>query len=141
MTNLTALSNRWAPHMLSLCRVIIALLFLEHGLQKLYGFPPGGGGPFSPGSLMGVAGIIEFVGGILLLVGLRVHLVSFILAGEMAVAYFIAHAHGSFYPVVNHGELAVLYCFIFLYFAVAGGGLWSIDYLRRKATQAPQSAP
>jgi putative oxidoreductase len=125
--------------MLSLCRVIVALLFLEHGLQKMYGFPPGSG-PVPAGSLLGVAGMIELVGGVLLLVGLLVHLVSFILSGEMAVAYFMAHAQHSFYPVVNHGELAVLYCFIFLYFAVAGGGMWSIDYLRRKSTQAPQSA-
>ncbi len=130
MKSQTTSTNRWTPHMLSLFRVMVALLFLQHGCQKLLGFPPGSS-PVPLHSLAGVAGMLELVGGILLLMGLMVNLVAFLLSGEMAVAYFLMHASHSFYPVLNHGELAVLYCFAFLFFAVAGGGTWSIDYLRR----------
>src|SRR5690242_5533735 len=116
---------------LSLLRVVVAFLFVAHGLQKVIAFPaPMPGPPMPLTSLVGIAGIIETVGGILLLVGLFTRPVAFILCGEMAVAYFTQHAPGGFWPLVNGGELAVLYCFLFLFFAVAGGGTWSLDALR-----------
>jgi len=109
----------WAPRLLSVLRIITAFLFMEHGGMKLLGFPA----PM-PGvelfSLIGLAGV-------LILLGLFTRPVAFILSGEMAFAYFMAHAPGGFWPVLNHGEAAVLYCFIFLYFASAGGGAWSLD--------------
>jgi putative oxidoreductase len=106
-----------------------------HGAQKLFGFPapmPGGGPPLM--SLFGVSGILEFFGGLLVLLGLFTRPVAFILAGEMAVAYFMAHAPGGFWPHLNKGEPAVLFCFIFLYLAAAGGGPWSLDSLLRRRT-------
>jgi len=121
---------RWQPWLLSLLRVIAALLLLQHGTAKLFAFPHvamfDGLKLFS---LVGVAGILEFFGGILLLLGLFTRPVSFILSGEMAAAYFIAHAQKGFFPILNGGELAVLYCFVFLYFAAAGGGAASLDRL------------
>jgi putative oxidoreductase len=117
-------------YMLSILRMMAALLFLEHGTSKLLAFPPD---PMSHqpalASLAGFSGILELVGGVLLLLGLFSRVVAFILSGEMAVAYFMVHAPKNFYPIVNHGEIAVLYCFVFLYFAVAGGGAWSLDAL------------
>ncbi|HEY3378327.1 MAG TPA: DoxX family protein [Armatimonadota bacterium] len=126
MPKLTALARRWAPYLLSLLRIVVAALFLEHGLQKLWGFP-GGTSPVPLYSMAGAAGVIETVGGLLLLLGLFTRAAAFVLSGEMAVAYFMVHAPHSFYPVVNRGELAVLYCFVFLYFVFAGGGPWSVD--------------
>jgi putative oxidoreductase len=121
--------------MLSILRIVAALLFVEHGTQKLLGFP------FDPAmhqpalaSMPGFAGVIELVGGVLLLVGLFTRVVAFILSGEMAVAYFKVHFPMSFYPVLSHGELAALYCFVFLYFAVVGGGAWSLDALLSRRT-------
>ena len=111
-------------------RIVIGLLFLQHGSQKLFGIP-GSGQPapnFSWLSLMGAAGVLEFFGGLLILVGLFTRPVAFILSGQMAVAYFMAHAKQGFLPIMNRGELAVLYCFAFLYLSVAGGGVWSIDH-------------
>jgi len=118
----------WTPRILSILRIIAGFLFLWHGSQKLFNFPPSGqtGGG---GALMMVAGILEFFGGLLILVGLLTRPVAFILSGLMAVAYFMAHAPGGFLPIVNKGEPAVIYCFIFLYFAFAGGGAWSLDNL------------
>ncbi|MBV8095282.1 MAG: DoxX family protein [Acetobacteraceae bacterium] len=117
--------------MLSILRIMTALLFIEHGTQKLFGFPP----PLNPGPglppLLWVQGIIELVGGLLILFGLFTRPAAFILAGDMAVAYFMVHAPRGFFPVSNQGELAVLYCFVFLYLWVAGGGAWSIMRLRR----------
>lgn len=132
------ISQRWSPYMLSVFRIVAAALFVEHGFQKLFGFPPGMG-PVPLHSLAGTAGIIESVGGVLLLIGLFVHLAALVLAGEMAVAYFMVHAPHSFFPVVNHGEIAVLYCFTFLYFAVAGGGVWSLDHLRYLQKSKPSA--
>jgi putative oxidoreductase len=103
---------------------------LWHGSQKLFGFPAsasGGGGDLPP--MMLVAGILEFFGGLLFLIGFLTRPVAFLLSGLMAVAYFMAHAPGGFLPLVNKGELAVLYCFVFLYFTFAGGGDWSLDRL------------
>ncbi len=120
----------WSPRVLSILRIIAGFLMLFHGSQKLFGFPPsaqGGGGELQP--LMLVAGILEFFGGVLLLLGLFTRTTAFILSGLMAVAYFMAPAPGGFLPLVNKGELAVLYCFVYLYLAFAGGGAWSLDRL------------
>ena len=119
----------WEPKLLSVLRIITAFLFIAHGAQKLFNYPPSASGAVAVASLMGLAGILEFAGGLLLLVGLFTRPAAFILSGQMAVAYFMAHAPGGFLPLVNKGETAVLYCFIFLYLAVAGGGEWSLDNL------------
>ena len=129
-----ALLATWTPRLLGLLRIITGFLYLQHGTAKLFGTPhvamfDG----LQVMSLMGVAGILELVGGALLLLGLFTRPVAFILSGQMAVAYFMAHAPQGFLPILNGGELAVLYSFIFLYFAAAGGGAFSIDGLRGKA--------
>ena len=124
------------PYLLSVLRIMAALLFLEHGTSKLLGIPPSGTPwAFHADSLASWSGIIEFVGGILLTLGLFTRFSAFILSGEMAFAYFMVHAPKGFYPMANGGnggELAVLYCFVFLYLAAAGGGPWSIDRLRHR---------
>jgi len=112
------------PYVLSILRVVVALLFLEHGLSKLFGFPVPG--PSLQGLLI-LAAFLETVGSLLLLVGAYTRIVAFILSGEMAFAYFMAHAPRSFYPLANGGDGAILFCFIFLYIAFAGGGPWSVD--------------
>jgi putative oxidoreductase len=117
--------------LLSVLRIVIALLFMEHGGQKLFDYPPGGH-KAALDSLAGVAGILEFVGGAFVLLGFLTRPVAFVLSGEMAVAYLKAHAPGGFWPVQNHGELAMVYCFVFLYFAAAGAGPLSVDALRKK---------
>ena len=135
MANLSTIYITWAPRLLSVLRIVAGFLFMLHGAQKLFGFPapmPGGGPPLM--SLLGVGGVLEFFGGLLVLLGLFTRPVAFILAGEMAVAYFMAHAPGGFWPTLNKGEAAVLYCFIFLYLAAAGGGPWSLDSLLRRRT-------
>ena len=115
------------PQALSILRIMTGLLFLEHGTQKLLGFPPSEHS-FPPlFSLMGLQGVLELVGGFLILIGLFTRPVAFILAGNMAVAYFMAHAPRGFFPTLNGGQLAILFCFVFLYLAVAGGGQWSVD--------------
>ena len=124
MTSLYANLDRWRPYSLSILRIVVALLFLQHGLSKFFGFPADGP-PLS--GLIILAALIEMVGGLLLLVGLFTRLAALVMSGEMAFAYFIAHAPKSFYPAVNGGTLAVLYCFVFLYLVFAGGGPWSID--------------
>jgi putative oxidoreductase len=117
----------WMPQALSILRIMTGLLFLEHGTQKLLGFPPSEHS-FPPlFSLMGLQGVLELVGGFLILIGLFTRPVAFILAGNMAVAYFMAHAPRGFFPTLNGGQLAILFCFVFLYLAVAGGGQWSVD--------------
>jgi putative oxidoreductase len=122
----------WGPRILTVLRIMVGLLFLEHGTQKILGFPPSA----NPGpallSLMGIQGLIELVGGVLIVVGLFTRPVAFILCGDMAVAYFMSHAPNSFFPIVNRGDAAILYCFVFLYLAVAGGGAWSLDASRRE---------
>ena len=116
----------WRPYILSILRIVVGLLFLEHGLSKVFNFPAPSPVPSLSGLLI-LAAILETIGAALFLVGAYTRIVAFILSGEMAFAYFMAHAPSSFYPLVNHGELAVLYCFIFLYFAFAGGGPLSVD--------------
>lgn len=134
----TKLVADWQPRMLSVLRIIAALLFLEHGTGKLLGFPPSPTGMPAFLSLLWVQGIIEFAGGVLLTLGLFTRPVAFILSGDMAAAYFMAHAPKSFFPMLNGGEAAVLYCFIFLFLFVAGGGVWSIDAaLHRSQARAP----
>ena len=122
--------SRWQPQVLAILRIVVGLLFLEHGLQKFFGFPV----PFPmPGPLppmVMAAGAIELIAGALVTIGLFTRLVAFIASGEMAVAYFIGHFPKGFWPVENMGEGAILYCFIFLYIAAAGPGAWSIDGAR-----------
>lgn len=121
-------ATRFAPQMLAILRIMTGLLIMQHGLQKLFGFPtaPGSGIP-ALFSLMGFAGVLELVGGILIVLGLFTRPTAFVLAGFTAVAYFMAHAARNFFPVVNGGELAILFCFVFLYLVTAGPGAWSLD--------------
>ena len=120
----------WSPRVLSIFRIIIGLLFLEHGTSKYLSLPVSPMTGVNPLSLSGINGVIELVGGVLIVLGLFTRPVAFILSGDMAVAYFIAHAPRGFFPLLNGGELAIVYCFAFLYLAAAGGGEWSIDHLR-----------
>lgn len=122
------LVTTWAPRLLSVLRIMAALLFMAHGTQKLLGFPayPPNGAPAMM-TLPWFAGLLELVGGALLALGLFTRPVAFILAGEMAVAYFIGHAPRNFFPVLNGGDAAILYCFVFLYLSAAGPGPWSVD--------------
>jgi putative oxidoreductase len=124
---------KWSPRLLSIMRVVTALLFMQHGAQKLFGLPADPAKvPVELFSLMGLAGVLELFGGLLILLGLFTRPVALLLAGEMAVAYFMAHAPKGFWPILNRGELAALYCFVFLYLAAAGGGAWSADRQRRR---------
>jgi len=123
--------QRWSPHMLSVLRIVTALVFLQHPFAKFFKLPHVAMfDNLQLLSLTGVAGMIELVGGILLIIGLFTRPVAFILSGEMAVAYFMAHAPGGFFPLTNGGEPAVLFCFVFLYFVFAGPGPWSVDAVR-----------
>src|SRR6185437_4375146 len=122
MPNLTL----WSPRVLSVLRIVVALLFMEHGLMKQFHFPaPQPGAPDPLPTMLMAAAWLEMVGGALLALRLFTRPVAFLLSGEMAVAYFIAHAPKGFYPAVNMGEAAVLYCFVFFYFIFAGPGPWS----------------
>jgi putative oxidoreductase len=126
-----------APYVLSIVRIVVALLFFEHGLSKLFGVPQAAAYP-ALFSLSWFAAAIEFIGGALLAVGLFARTAAFIMSGEMAFAYFISHAPHDFFPIINRGDAAILYCFIFLYIAFAGGGPWSLDAIL--ARQKPRSA-
>lgn len=121
----------WEPRVLSIARIIIGLLFLEHGLAKIVDFPhQQNHRVFELLTLNpGLQGLLELIGGGLLFFGLFTRPVAFILAGDMAVAYFMAHAPRGFFPLLNGGELAIVYCFVFLYFWIAGSGVWSLDWL------------
>ena len=128
--------TRWTPCLLSIMRIVVAFLFIQHGSQKLFGLPsPLPMGPFPLISLIGIAGILEFFGGLLLLLGLFTRPVAFVLCGQMAMAYFKAHAPQGLWPLLNGGELAAFYCFVFLYLAAAGAGPWSVDHLWRPTSQ------
>ena len=123
----------WAPRAQALLRIVTGYLFLAHGMSKLFGVPHVAAfDNLQVFSLIGLAGILELAGGTLLLIGLFTRLAAFVLSGEMAFAYFIGHApRGNFLvPMMNQGELAVLYCFVFLFFAAAGAGSWSVDSAR-----------
>ncbi|GEJ55984.1 DoxX family protein [Anaeromyxobacter diazotrophicus] len=131
-------ATRWsalAPYLLSLLRIVAAFLFIQFGTAKLFALPAAvipGGGTVPLASLPGIAGALEAFGGALLLVGLFTRPVAFLLSGEMAFAYFIGHAPKGFWPVLNQGHPAILFCFVWLYHSAAGAGPWSLDALRRR---------
>jgi putative oxidoreductase len=129
----TAISSVWGPRVLSVLRIVCGLLLLQYGLAKLLGWPAVKMFENLPWlSLFGVAGMFELIGGTLLVLGLFTRPVAFVLSGEMAAAYFIEHFPHSFFPLLNHGDLAVGLCFTFLYLALAGGGPWSVDAVMGK---------
>ena len=136
MTIFDPADARWRERMLSVLRIVAAFIYLQHGLQKAFGYPPMpagmGGGPAQLLSIQGLAMLIETIGGTAILLGIFTRPFAFLCAGEMAVAYFWKHNPHSFWPVVNHGEPAVLLCFVFLYFVFAGAGSISIDALIRR---------
>jgi putative oxidoreductase len=121
------ISTRFAPYAYALMRIIVGLLFAVHGSQKLLNFPPSGQPGPPPWSFFWIGGLIELAGGLMIALGLLAPIAAFICSGEMAVAYFMAHAPKGFWPVINRGELAVVYCFIFLFIAAYGSGIWSLD--------------
>jgi len=123
--------HAWTPRMLSVLRIIAALLFLQYGLSKYFGFPARPPANFAMFSLIGLAGAIELVGSLLLLAGVFSREAAFIMSGEIAVAYFMRRAPNGFFPQVNGGGLEVLFCFVFLYLFFAGPGPWSVDAARR----------
>lgn len=127
-----AARDLWTARALSVLRLVSAFLFMSHGLQKILDFPVPRPHPVDLLSLSGIAGLLELLGGMLLLLGLFTRPVALVLSGEMAFAYFLAHAPQGFWPILNRGELAALYCFVFLYFAFAGPGSFSIDAWRRQ---------
>jgi putative oxidoreductase len=130
---LIAQLDRLSPYALGVLRIVTALIFIEHGTMKLFGFPaPMEGGNVALFSLFGLGALLEAVGGALVLVGLFTRPVAFLLAGEMAVAYWMVHAPQSFFPILNGGDAAILYCFVFLYLVFAGPGSWSLDAVVRK---------
>ncbi len=127
------LTTAWAPRGLSVLRIVSALIFMEHGTWKILGFPASDKPAPEFLSLAGIAGVFELFGGALLVLGLFTRPVAFLLSGVMSFAYFIAHAPRSFFPILNGGDTAILYCFVFLYFVFAGGGAWSIDAFRSRS--------
>ena len=125
--------SKWSPYLLSILRIVAALLFFEHGTQKLFGYPPGQPYTGFPNfSLLGIAGMLEVTGGLLLLLGLLTRPVALILCGEMAYAYFRVHFPRSFFPISNGGEITVALCFIFLYLSAAGGGPIALSHLLKR---------
>ena len=123
--------ERYSPQVYALFRIVAGFLFMFHGLQKLFGMF--GGTVMPTGSMPWTAGVIELVGGVLLMIGLLTRLVAFICSGEMAAAYFLAHQPKGTWPIENGGELAALYCFAFLYIASRGAGIWSADAARSRS--------
>jgi putative oxidoreductase len=142
MANWDLFYSKWMPRLLSVLRIVAAFLLMQHGAQKVFGVlvpTPAPGAPSSHGtftllSTRGIAGVLELFGGLLLFVGLFTRPVAFILSGLLAVAYFMSHAPGGFWPILNRGELAALYSFVFLFLSVAGGGQWSLDRLLGRDT-------
>jgi putative oxidoreductase len=129
---------RWAPYLQSVLRIVAAFSFMTHGTQKLFAIPVAEPREaVSLVSLAGLAGVLETFGGLLLLIGLFTRPVAFLLSGEIAVAYFLRHAPLGFWPIVNRGEVAALFCFVWLYLAAAGPGPWSFDAGRRRAGAGP----
>lgn len=130
------LASRLNPHaskVLAGLRIVSGLMFMQHGAQKIFGFPAEAMMPFDIMSQMGIGGVLELVGGALIVLGLFTRPVAIILSGMMAVAYFQFHAPGGLYPLVNKGELAALYCWVFLYLGFAGPGVWSVDAAMKRA--------
>ncbi len=130
-----------SQHLLSVLRIVAAFAFMQHGWQKLFAFPLTDRPPVELASLMGVAGILETFGGLLLFLGWLTRPVAFLLSGEMAFAYFTQHAPRAFWPIVNSGELSVLFCFLFLYLSAVGGGPWSLDALLGRKDRATLREP
>lgn len=129
--------ERWQPHCLAALRIVAALLFIEHGTSKLWGWPYVEGlSNLPPFTLFWTAGVIEIVGGVLLLLGLFTRPAAFVLSGEMAVAYFMEHLPIDFFPIRNQGDAPILFCFVFLYLAAAGPGAFSLDGRRRAHASA-----
>lgn len=138
MTIITAKWGACAPYLQSILRIAAALMFIQAGTMKIFAFPvgmPPDGGTVAIFSLMGLAGVLETFGGAAMLLGFFTRPVAFVLAGEMAMAYFMAHFPVSFWTILNGGQPAVLYCFIWLYMSAAGAGPWSIDAIMRRRTQ------
>jgi putative oxidoreductase len=136
---LTPRWRSWAPYLQSILRIVAAFLFMQFGTAKLFALPGSilpGGATAPVASLSWIAGVLESLGGLLVLLGLFTRPVAFVLSGEMAVAYFTAHAPQGFWPVLNGGHPAVLFCFLFLYFSAAGPGPWSLDALRGRGVVA-----
>jgi putative oxidoreductase len=130
METLTA----WAPRALSVLRIITGLMIIQHGMAKLIGFPAVASfAKLDPFSLIGAAGFIELIGGALLIIGFLTQPVAFIVSGEMAFAYFMVHAPKSFFPLINGGTLAIIFCFACLYLSTAGAGPWSVDAATKRA--------
>ncbi len=133
----STLATTWAPRFLSLLRLVVGLLFLEHGLAKLAHFPHQANfDNLKLFSLLGLAGVIELVGGALVALGLFTRIAAFIMSGEMAVAYFYAHAPRNVFPLLNGGDAAILYCFIFFYLFLAGPGPYALDAVRKPGLAA-----
>ena len=135
MSDIVSRWSTWAPYLLSLFRIVAAAIFITSGTMKLFAFPAGmppDNGTAPVMSQAWIGGVLEVVGGLLVLLGLFTRPAAFILSGEMAVAYFQFHAPGSFWPTINQGITAILYCFLFLYLSAAGPGPWSIDAARRR---------
>ncbi len=141
MVYLDSFSSRWSSRLLSVLRIVTGFLFMPHGAQKLFGFLAPQQAVSPPLlSLLGLAGVLEFFGGLLILLGLFTRPVAFILSGEMAVAYFLVHAPQGFWPLKNGGDLAAILCFVFLYLSVAGGGAWSVERLWRRDKSSQNSS-
>jgi len=135
VSDLQAKLTAWSPRMLAVLRIVAALLFIEHGTIKLFGFPAGGQpGPQAMFSFMWIAGLLEAGGGLLVLLGLFTRPAAFLISGEMAVGYWMAHAPKSLYPALNMGDAAILFCFVFLYLVFSGPGAWSLDAAMRRRT-------
>jgi putative oxidoreductase len=137
MSKLETTLTLWAPRALAILRIMTGLLYIQHGTQKLFDFPArasGGGGDLS--SFMLLTGVLEAGGGTLFAIGLFTRPVAFILSGMMAVAYFMAHAPQGFFPINNRGDLAILFCFVYLYFVCTGAGPWSIDAMMKRQKAA-----
>jgi putative oxidoreductase len=122
----------WSAQLLSILRIVTGILLFEHGTAKYLSFPAGPMNNASVNTMSGAAGVLELIGGALLVLGLFTRPVAFILSGMAAVAYFYVHFRRGFFPILNGGELAALYCFVLLYIAAAGGGAWSADTIWRK---------
>ncbi|HTJ22485.1 MAG TPA: DoxX family protein [Gemmatimonadaceae bacterium] len=137
-------NSPWAARALSVLRIVTGLLFFEHGLQKVFDLPPAATAiPYHPISLLGLAGMIETIGGLLIIVGLFTRPAAVLASGEMAVAYFKVHIERSFFPINNRGDNVVLFCFVMLYLAFAGGGVWALDHwlASRRRTVDSASSP
>lgn len=128
--------KQYSPYIYATLRIISGLMFAMHGSQKLFGIP-GGKSPVPLASLLGVGGILELVLGLMIALGIAAGYAAFIASGEMAAAYFMMHAAHGFLPIVNQGELSVLYCFLFLYIAAQGSGAWSIDSIFKRSRAVP----